>query len=81
MGETEAAQQGRTKSNDRGGQRSEVEDGHVEKVAQAFRLVQVVYVVVVAGRRGQAEERREDWGIEGQEVMSLESLGTFRRVL
>lgn len=40
---------------------SEVEDGDVEKVAQAFRLVQVVYVVVVAGRRRQTKERREDW--------------------
>lgn len=40
---------------------SEVEDGDVEKVAQAFRLVQIVYVVVVAGWRGQTKERREDW--------------------
>lgn len=38
---------------------SEVENGHVEEVAQAFCLVQVVYVVVVAGWRGQTKERRE----------------------
>lgn len=41
---------------------SEVEDGDVEKVAKAFRLVQVVYVVMVAGWGGQAKERREHWG-------------------
>lgn len=41
---------------------SEVEDGDVEKVAKAFRLVQVVYVVMVAGRGGQSKERREHWG-------------------
>lgn len=40
-------------------QGSEVEDGHVEKVTEAFRLVQVVYVVMVAGWGGQAKERRE----------------------
>lgn len=40
---------------------SKVEDGDVEKVAQAFCLVQVVYVVVVAGRWGEAEQRREHW--------------------
>lgn len=40
---------------------SEVEDGDVEKVAKAFRLVQVVYVVMVAGRGGQSKERREHW--------------------
>lgn len=43
-------------------QGSEVEDGDVEEVAKAFRLVQVVYVVMVAGWGGQAEERREHWG-------------------
>lgn len=36
-------------------QGSEVEDGDVKKVAQAFCLVQVVDVVVVAGRRRQPQ--------------------------
>lgn len=40
---------------------SEVENGDVEKVTEAFCLVQVVYVVMVTGWGGQAEERREHW--------------------
>lgn len=38
---------------------SEVKDGDVEEVTEALGLIQVVDVVVVAGRRRQAEERRE----------------------
>lgn len=40
---------------------SEVEDGDVKQVAEAFRLIQVVYVVVIAGWGGQTQERREHW--------------------
>lgn len=40
-------------------QGSEVENGDVEKVTEAFCLVQVVYVVMVTGWGGQAKERRE----------------------
>lgn len=38
---------------------SKVENGHVEEVAEAFGFVQVVNVVVVAGRWGQTKKRRE----------------------
>lgn len=39
--------------------RSEVEDGDVEEVTQALRLVQVVDVVVVTRRRGETQQGRE----------------------
>lgn len=50
---------------------SEVEDGHVEEVAEALRLIQVVDVVVVAGWRRQAEERREHWGGRGEDEQNV----------
>lgn len=47
---------------------SEVEDRHIEKVAHPFALIQVVDVVVVSRRRGEAQQGSEDWPKRKQRV-------------